>query len=127
MGRFKKATQIKRVRFLLDPPSCSSALDTWRAADPARNSPDVDYGMSWSSKQEPECRWRVSWNTGSGDLYAVDVGEQTVIELGHCTSREDADTAIEDWANVHKQADGLDRLFEHLKRHRPSADGPSIA
>lgn len=112
---------------LLDPPSTSSALDTWRAADPARNSPDVDYGMSWSSKQEPERRWRVSWNTGSGDLYAVDQTDETVIVLGRCSSREHVDTLFDDWTRLHDQVDGLDRLSVRLARSSPHPEGPSVA
>lgn len=112
---------------LLDHPRPPSDLNAWRAADPARQSPDVDYGMSWSSKLEPERRWRVSWNTGSGDLYAVTGGDDEVMDLGHYDTRSDADRAIEDWAQLHHQPGGLDRLCRRLRLGNGFPEGPSIA
>ena len=112
---------------LLDHPRPPSALDAWRAADPARQSPDVDYGMSWSSTREPERRWRISWNTGSGDLYAVDGIDETVIDLGNHTTRGDAGRAIGDWTGLHSQADGFDRLRSQLANRGLIPEGPSIA
>lgn len=112
---------------LLDHPESPSALDAWRAADPARQSPDVDYGMSWSSTSNRGCRWRVSWNNGSGDLYAVDDSDETVIDLGRYATRADAERALRDWSQLHDQADGLNSLCQRLGRGAPSLDGPSIA
>ena len=112
---------------LLDHPRPPSALDAWRAADPARQSPDVDYGMSWSSKDDPERRWRVSWNTGSGDLYAVDELDEKVIDLGRYASREAIDGKNKDWTRLHDQPDGFGRLREMLDHGSQTSPGPSIA
>lgn len=112
---------------LLDHPRPPSALDVWRAADPARQSPDVGYGMSWSSRREPERRWRVSWNTGSGDLYAVDGDDEKVIDLGHHVTSDGAARAIESWSELHIQDDGFDQLLQRLGRRGRYAEGPSIA
>lgn len=94
-----------------------TALDRWRAAKPSRHSPDVDYGMRWQRAGEPERRWRVSWNTGSGDMYAIGDHEGPIIDLAHYETQEAADAAIEDWAYLHRRADGLDRLRTHLDRN----------
>ncbi len=113
------------LRRLVDTPA-ASALDRWRAAQPERSSPDVDYGMAWSSERDPDRRWRVSWNSGSGDLYAVDDLDREVVDLGHFVTQSDADAAIEDWAYLHRGPHGFDELRTRISQ-RPYCSGPSLA
>ncbi|MEL6892766.1 MAG: hypothetical protein AAFP84_14310 [Actinomycetota bacterium] len=113
------------LRRLVDAPA-ASGLDRWRAAQPERNSPDVDYGMSWTSGRHPDRTWRVSWNSGSGDLYAVDDLDQEVVDLGHFATQSDADAAIKDWAYLHRGPRGFDELCTRISQ-RPDCSGPSLA
>ncbi|MFN3256221.1 MAG: hypothetical protein ACE37B_11030 [Ilumatobacter sp.] len=100
----------------------ATALDRWREAKPGRFSPDVDYGMQWQKAGASDQRWRVSWNIGSGDLYAIDQRDQQVIDIAHFDTQDNADRAIEDWAELHRRPDGLDKLQVRLDGGSPSHD-----
>ncbi len=113
------------LRRLVGAPA-ASALDRWRAVQPERNSPDVDYGVSWTSGRHPDRTWRVSWNSGSGDLYAVDDLDERVVDLGRFATQSDADAAIEDWAYLHRGPHGFDELCARIPR-TPGRSGPSLA
>ena len=100
----------------------SSGLDRWRELKPTRYSPDIDYGMRWRSANDPNRRWRVSWNSGSGDLYAVDQHDNNVIDLATFEDQTTANHAIEGWAKLHHRADGLDRLRTRFHGGSPGHD-----
>ena len=58
------------------------ALDDWYGRDPRRSAPEVDFGMSWRTTSEPNERWRVSWNSGSRELFAARLDRTEVQVLG---------------------------------------------
>lgn len=109
----------------LHPPvDASSPLDWWRSAKPGRFSPDLDYGMQWQTTRASDRCWRVSWNIGSGDLYAVDEVDRQVIDLAHFDTQDAASQAVGNWADLHRRSDGLDQLRIRLDDTSP---GPDLA
>ncbi len=82
------------------------AIRAWKFAlrDYAKRSKEIeiDYGFNWSTKFDKKS-WRVSWDPGTGMLYAFQAGEpgtpDRIIHLYTAETREQADAAMGDWAN----------------------------
>jgi len=111
----------RQLDALHTPVEASTALDRWREAKPGRFSPDVDYGRQWQSADAVDRRWRVSWNIGSGDLYAVNQHDEQVIDLAHFNTQNDAERSIEGWAELHRRRNGLDQLQIRLAGGLPGS------
>lgn len=114
----------RQLDALHTPAEPATDLDRWREAKPGRFSPDVDYGVQWQKAGTSDQRWRVSWNIGSGDLYAIDQHDEHVLDLAHFDTQDDADRAIEDWADLHRRPDGLDQLRVRFDGGPPGHDLP---
>jgi hypothetical protein len=109
------------------PDPTPTALDRWRSLDERRHSPDVDYGMHWRTGGADE-HWRVSWNRGSGALYATNRDETVVEDLATFTSEIDATAALPEWGTHHRDPDGLDWVRQQVEFPTLSHDlpGPSL-
>lgn len=52
--------------------------DEWFAADPRRFAPEVDLGTRWT-REDDDALHRLSWNTGSGELYLTDTSTNQIV------------------------------------------------
>lgn len=86
------------------------ALDNWYGRDPRRSAPEVDFGMSWRTTSEPNQRWRVSWNSGSRELFAARLDRTEVQVLGTYPDVEAASSALGEWGLRALEVGGLDWL-----------------
>ena len=69
----------------------TTAYDAWIERDPARRAAEVDFGTTWTTDRRPGETWRLSWNTGSGELVAVTRGGDDVEVLGRFDSAEEVE------------------------------------
>ena len=86
----------------------TTAYEAWIERDPARRAAEVDFGTTWTTDRRPGETWRLSWNTGSGELVAVTRGGDDVEVLGRFDSAEDVSQALPDWAQRALRPGGLD-------------------
>lgn len=117
----------RATKTITRPDPTPTALDRWRCLDERRRSPDVDYGMHWRTGGSDE-RWRVSWNRGSGALYATNRDETVVEDLGTFASEIDVPAALPGWGTHHRDPNGLDWVRTQvetveLTQHLP---GPTL-
>lgn len=121
-NRLKRSTTA-----ITQPERARSAVDEWRDLDPRRHSPDVDYGMQWRSSGSDD-RWRISWNTGSGALYATNTAEAVVEDLVTLPTQSDVEQALGNWTSRHDHPDGLDWIRTALETTDPIIEipGPSL-
>lgn len=105
----------------------ATAIDRWRGLDPRRHSPDVDYGMRWSATGSNE-QWRVSWNRGSGALYATNRDETIVEDLGTFPTEHDVTAALPEWGTHHHNPAGLDWVRQQVAPSAAAAEipGPTL-
>jgi hypothetical protein len=66
--------------------------------------------MSWRTTAEPNERWRVSWNGGSGELFAARLDGSEVQVFGTYPDVDSVSVALGDWAPRALEVGGLDRL-----------------
>ena len=97
-----------------------TAYDDWIERDPARRAAEVDFGTTWTRDRDPDETWRVSWNTGSGELVAVNRTGDDVEVLGTFATVEDVRDAIPDWPERAVRPGGLDDLRRDLAEHERS-------
>jgi hypothetical protein len=83
-------------------------LDDWYGRNPHRSAPEVDFGMSWRTTSEPNQRWRVSWNSGSRELFAARLDRREVQVLGMYPGVSAVLSALGEWAPRALEAGGLD-------------------
>lgn len=109
------------------PDPTQTELDRWRSLDERRQSPDVDYGMHWRTADSDE-RWRVSWNRGSGGLYATNRDETVVENLGTFGTEIDVTAALPEWGTHHRDPNGLDWVRQQTEppAMAPEFPGPSL-
>ena len=88
--------------------------DAWLARVPARRAPEVDFGTTWTSDFDLDEPWRLSWNSGTGELIAVSHTTHGVEVLGSFERAEDVGTAVPDWAQRALRPGGLDDLRADL-------------
>ncbi len=90
-------------------------LSDWYGRDARRAAPEVDFGMSWRTTAEPNERWRVSWNGGSGELFAARLDRSEVEVFGTYPDVDSASAALGDWASRALEVGGLDRLRYEMR------------
>lgn len=113
-------------------------LDEWMLRTSDRLSIDVDFGHAWQSTLS-EDRWRLSWNSGSGELHTVNQKTRIVTVLGTFIQEHEVHAALDGWARHHDDANGLDwvdaairvaiterRLSSHVRDHRLGAPRPTL-
>lgn len=91
------------------------ALSDWYGRDARRAAPEVDFGMSWRTTAEPNERWRVSWNGGSGELFAARLDGSEVQVFGTYPEVDSATVALGDWAPRALEVGGLDWLRYQMR------------
>ena len=87
----------------------------WYGRDARRAAPEVDFGMSWRTTAEPNERWRVSWNGGSGELFAARLDRSEVEVFGTYPDVDSVSAALGDWAPHALEVGGLDRLRYQMR------------
>ena len=90
-------------------------LSDWYGRDARRVAPEVDFGMAWRTIAEPNERWRVSWNGGSGELFAARLDRSEVEVFGTYPDVDSVSTALGDWAPRALEVGGLDRLRYEMR------------
>ena len=96
----------------------------WIERDPARHGPEVDFGTQWTSDRRPHEMWRVSWNSGSGELVAVTHAGDEVEVLGQFDSADDVTQALPHWARQALHPGGLDDVRLALAERRRALTEP---
>jgi hypothetical protein len=71
--------------------------------------------MSWRTTAEPNERWRVSWNGGSGELFAARLDRSEVQVFGTYPDVDSASAALGDWAPRALEVGGLDWLRYEMR------------
>jgi hypothetical protein len=84
----------------------STAYRQWLERDVQRRRPEVDFGTTWTREHGEEA-WRVSWNSATGDLVAVNRTERDIEHLGHYPTEHDVATAMPGWGHLAPQPGGL--------------------
>lgn len=102
-----------------------TALDRWRDLDPRRHSPDVDFGMRWRSSGSDD-RWRVSWNSGSGVLYATRPDESVIENLGTFADEQAVLSILPDWGSRHGEAGSLDWVHQQVNGAPTGREMPGL-
>ncbi|MEM1334382.1 MAG: hypothetical protein AAGG08_13100 [Actinomycetota bacterium] len=110
---------------ITQPTAEPTALDRWRDIDPRRHSPDIDFGMRWRSSDSSDT-WRISWNSGSGTLYATNPEESVVEDLGSFLSADDAAARLVGWGQLHRDPAGFDQVRAQLSRSSIASAPPHL-
>ena len=98
----------------------------WANAHPSRTDHNTDIGTEqWRSGETGDQHWRVRYNTGSGELHAINTADDFVITLGNYPTIDAARRAIAGWEQHHARPDGLDWL--RTTTRKPGAIPTSIA
>ena len=71
--------------------------------------------MSWRTTAEPNERWRVSWNGGSGELFAARLDRSEVQVFGTYSDVDSASAVLGDWAPRALEVGGLDWLRYEMR------------
>jgi len=103
----------------------TTADEAWIGRDPARRAAEVDFGTTWTTDRRPGETWRLSWNTGSGELVAVTGGDDDVEVLGRFDSAEDVSKAVPDWAQRALRPGGLDHTRHDLAERARGRSEPA--
>ena len=90
------------------------SIDQWRARNVHRAASDSEFGATWTSAVDPDEPWRLAWNSGSCELYAVSGRDGDVETLGTYATRDDVVAALPDWEQRATQPGGLDWVRERV-------------
>lgn len=99
-------------------------IDDWVDENPARAAAEYDYGMRWTAEGDLT-EWALTYNTGTGELYARTRSGDQIEVLGRFDSPEAVTAAIPDWGARSMQPGSLDWLRRHtsdLARTAPNTD-----
>jgi hypothetical protein len=84
-----------------------SLVAQWYDRNPARRAPEVDFGTRWTRADRTD-EWRVSWNTGTGELIAARNDQSEMEVLTTSRTLEDVRAAIDGWETRALAPGGLD-------------------
>lgn len=87
----------------------------WYERNPLRRAPEVDFGSTWTSLSAPHAPWRVSWNSGSHELFAARLDGREVQVLAVYDSAAEADAALAGWGQLALRPGGLDWMREQTR------------
>lgn len=96
-------------------------MQEWLARDQRRSAPELDYGTRWTSPRWPGAEWRVSWNTGTGEVYAARRDRTDPHVLGIAKTFVEVETALQGWGARCDRPGGLEWVFE--RTHGLSGEG----
>ena len=85
----------------------TSVID-WIDQDARRRAPDFDFGSVWTREHDPNSEWTVSYNTGTGELYAHTRSGDDVEVLGKFADPQDVADALPDWGRRSQEPGSLD-------------------
>lgn len=85
-----------------------TTVSEWIEIDARRQAPEFDFGTSWTREHDPHTEWAVTYNTGTGELYARSHNGDDIEVLGHFADPEDVAAALPDWGRRSMQAGSLD-------------------
>jgi hypothetical protein len=85
-----------------------SATSDWINRDPRRRAPEFDFGSIWTRENDPHTAWTVTYNTGTGELYAHTRTGTDIEVLGQYPDPQDVADALPDWGRRGRQAGSLD-------------------
>ena len=106
----------------------TTAYDAWVERDPARRAAEVDFGTTWTTDRRPGETWRLSWNTGSGELVAVTRTGDDVEVLGRFDSADEVSRTLPDWPQRALRPDGLDGALHAVTEHeRRLHEAPALS
>jgi hypothetical protein len=88
------------------------AVDQWRARNTARVHPEIDYGFGWTHPEQPDTRWRVSYNPGSNEVIAV-TRDGAIETLGTAASVDDLDRRLAGWEH-HAEGGSIDWVRDRV-------------
>lgn len=87
----------------------------WYERSPLRRAPEVDFGSTWTSVSEPHVPWRVSWNSGSHELFAARLDGREVQVLAVYDSAAEVGAALTGWGQQALRPGGLDWMREQTR------------
>lgn len=85
-----------------------TTLDEWISQDARRRAPEFDFGTQWTREHDPDTEWAVTYNTGTGELYARTRSGNDVEVLGQFADPQDVADAVPDWGRRSMQSGSLD-------------------
>lgn len=85
-----------------------ATLKEWINQDPLRRAPEFDFGTQWTREHDPNTEWAVTYNTGTGELYARTRTGDDVEVLGQFPDPQDVADAVPDWGSRSMQSGSLD-------------------
>lgn len=92
--------------------SSGDEVERWYSRDARRRAAEADFGDHWTAARDPNVPWRVSWNSGTGELFAARRDRTEVQVLGLYPTAEAAAASIAGWAQRALEPSGLDWLRE---------------
>lgn len=90
-------------------------VEAWYSRNSTRRAAEVDFGSMWLSTSEPHVPWRVSWNSGSHELFAARLDGREVQVLAVYDSAEQAAASLSGWGQHVRRPGGLDWLRERTR------------
>lgn len=80
----------------------------WISTPERKRSPEVDFGCWWTLNiGKDDIRrppfWRVSWIKDTGELYAVNLSQDTFFVIATISGREHVEDLMDGWAESNKQ------------------------
>ena len=97
-----------------------ATVNEWINADPRRRAPEFDFGTQWTREHDPNIEWAVTYNTGTGELYArTRIGDDVEV-LARFADPQDVADAVPEWGRRSMQAGSLDWITRelHSMQHR---------
>lgn len=93
----------------------------WINDDHRRRAPEFDFGTQWTREHDPSTEWAVTYNTGTGELYARTRRGDDVELLGQFADPQHVADAVPEWGRRSRQAGSLD----WIKRELPDLRQPN--
>jgi hypothetical protein len=85
-----------------------TTVNEWISQDARRRAPEFDFGSVWTRERDPDTEWTVSYNTGTGELYAHTRSGDDVEVLGQFADPQDVADALPEWGRRSQQPGSLD-------------------
>ena len=102
-----------------------TTVKEWINSDARRRAPEFDFGTQWTREHDPHTDWAVTYNTGTGELYARTRNGDDVEVLGQFADPQDVAEALPDWGRRSTQPGSLDwvrREALSLQHAQPAVD-----
>jgi len=85
-----------------------TTVNEWINQDARRRAPEFDFGTQWTREHDPNTDWAVTYNTGTGELYARTRNGDDVEVLGQFSDPQDVAEALPDWGRRSTQPGSLE-------------------